>query len=261
MLSPPSLPTRDCFVSADAHSALIYATPTDFCHVPHCTTCSHAPDPVLAHRLCRSQHPHTTRQLTMAEPIQVLERSDRSTRPDHTPAARCSTPPSTDPTPRDACKPANHPQRPSQPRDILRFIGVTVKETVSQTRHVFWTNSKCTWLLLRQLPKPYIDSVRLLTRLWCTVLGAFALVFLAICQRLLCEIERKVRRCLANLLRRWIGRHAPPASPPRASPSSDVQPSVVPWAPSSTTPSPSRPRQRTRNVSSAQERQCPSGMA
>lgn len=135
------------------------------------------------------------------------------------------------------------PVEPANIKQIIYFLTFTLKESIQQTGYTAQQNLKCTWLLVRELPKPYIDSVRVLVPLWLTVFHAFFLVILALIRRVASDGIGRVRQFLANLAgrqERWtVLRVAqPPAFRHLAFHSAAVQSSADPWAPFSTTSSP-----------------------
>lgn len=83
---------------------------------------------------------------------------------------------------------ADYDERPSaeQPAEItqvLYFLTFTLKEGIQQTVHALFQSLKCTYLLVSELHRPYLDSVRVLVPLWMAVIHAILLVFFVIAHR------------------------------------------------------------------------------
>lgn len=130
------------------------------------------------------------------------------------------------------------PTQPASIKQVIYFLTFTLKESIYQTGYTAQQTLRCTWLLIRELPKPYIDSVRVLVPLWLTVFHAFFLVILALSQRVARDGLDRANRFLTNLVeqqKRWIHQHVPPAFRRLASRSAAVLSSVAPSAPFNTT--------------------------
>lgn len=130
------------------------------------------------------------------------------------------------------------PVQPADIKQVVYFLSFTLKESILQTGFTAQQSLKCTWLLVRELPKPYIDSVRILVPLWLTVFHAFFLVILALIHRFASDGLHRAHRFIASLAerqKRWTSIRVPPAFQLLASRSGAVLSSAAPSAPSSTT--------------------------
>lgn len=133
------------------------------------------------------------------------------------------------------CQQSQGAVQPADVKQVICFLTFTLKESVLQTIYTIQHTLKCTWLLIRELPKPYADSIRVLVPLWLTVFHAFFLVIFALFQRVSRDGLDQARQYLVKQQQRWTARHAPPAFQPLASRSTAVLSSAVPSAQSNTT--------------------------
>lgn len=70
-----------------------------------------------------------------------------------------------------------HSEQPAEITQIFYFLTFTLKEGIQQTVHALFQSFKCTYLLVSELHRPYLDSVRVLVPLWLAVIHAILLVF------------------------------------------------------------------------------------
>ncbi|KAJ0119698.1 hypothetical protein J7T55_013901 [Diaporthe amygdali] len=76
-----------------------------------------------------------------------------------------------------------YPQQPAEITQVFRFLTFTLKESIQQTLHALLQSFKCTYLLVSELHRPYLDSVRVLVPLWLAVIHAILLVFFVLAHR------------------------------------------------------------------------------
>lgn len=140
------------------------------------------------------------------------------------------------------------PVQPANVKQVVCFLTFTLKESILQTIYTIQQNLKCTWLLIRELPKPYTDSIRILIPLWLTVFHAVFLVVFALARRVSSDALDRARQFLTKQQERWTALHVPPVFQPLASRSAAAPSSAVPSAQSNTTPChwPSKEKKATR---------------
>lgn len=85
---------------------------------------------------------------------------------------------------------------PADIKQILRFLTSTLKESIVQTLNALVQSLWCTYLLLSELHRPYIDSVRALVPLWLAVFHAIVLVFLVLVHRTISDAIQRLRELL-----------------------------------------------------------------
>ncbi|KAG6361917.1 hypothetical protein INS49_010146 [Diaporthe citri] len=76
-----------------------------------------------------------------------------------------------------------YPEQPAEITQVFYFLTFTLKEGIQQTVHALFQSLKCTYLLVSELHRPYLDSVRVLVPLWLAVIHAILLVFFVLAHR------------------------------------------------------------------------------
>lgn len=76
-----------------------------------------------------------------------------------------------------------HSEQPAEITQVFYFLTFTLKEGIQQTVHALFQSLKCTYLLVSELHRPYIDSLRVLVPLWLAVIHAILLVFFVLVHR------------------------------------------------------------------------------
>ncbi|KAK2597813.1 hypothetical protein N8I77_012575 [Diaporthe amygdali] len=76
-----------------------------------------------------------------------------------------------------------YPQQPAEITQVFHFLTFTLKESIQQTLHALLQSFKCTYLLVSELHRPYLDSARVLVPLWLAVIHAILLVFFVLAHR------------------------------------------------------------------------------
>lgn len=127
------------------------------------------------------------------------------------------------------------PSKHTDFQQFFYFLTFTLKESTLQTVYIFVQSLWCTWLLLRQLPKPLIDAVRALTPLWLCVIHAISLVVVALVQKLAVDILRRAHCFLVKTRELWTDLDVLLAFPRLASHSGVALSSPAPSALSNTT--------------------------
>lgn len=129
------------------------------------------------------------------------------------------------------------PNQPLHFKQIASFLGWVIAAIITDTAFAIVQSLKCTLLLLCELPKPWIDSLRALLPLWLTAFSVFPLVAAACASKIVSEIADRVQVLVSRLSPSWIGPLVSRAFQPLASlyHSVVVPSSAVPSAPSSTT--------------------------
>ncbi|KUI53590.1 hypothetical protein VP1G_01008 [Cytospora mali] len=106
-------------------------------------------------------------------------------------------------------------------QQVIFFLTFTLKESIQQTLYTFLQDFKCTYLLLSELHKPYVDTIRVLVPLWLTVLHAICLVVLVLVHKITIKTTARIQEVLAGPLdqfTRWTECHVPRVFQPLASP-------------------------------------------
>jgi hypothetical protein len=121
---------------------------------------------------------------------------------------------------------------------VVFFLTFTLRESIQQTIYSFLQAFKCTYLLLRELHKPYLDTVRVLVPLWLTVVHAICLVVLVLVHKITTDSIAQLWEFSAEPLKQfttWTERHVPRVFRPLASLFDAALSSVLLSGPSSTT--------------------------
>lgn len=88
---------------------------------------------------------------------------------------------------------------------VLGVLGLILQEAIRQTWHILTQNLSCVSSLVRALPTPFFDLIRLLTSLWLEVFHAFFLICLALLLRTIVEAFGKIGGFIARQRQRWNG--------------------------------------------------------
>lgn len=129
------------------------------------------------------------------------------------------------------------PEQRTEFQQVILFLTFTLRESIQQTLYTFLQDFKCTYLLLSELHRPYVDSVRVLIPLWLTVIHAICLVVLVLVHRITINASARLQELLAKPLSKvtaWTERHVPRVFQPLASRFGAVLSSVLPSGPSNT---------------------------
>lgn len=97
-------------------------------------------------------------------------------------------------------------------QQVIFFLAFTVKESIQQTLYSFLQDFKCTHLLLRELHKPYIDTIRVLVPLWLTVLHVICLVVFVLAHKIAITVIARLRETSAYHFHKfttWTEHHTP----------------------------------------------------
>lgn len=127
--------------------------------------------------------------------------------------------------------------QPASFQQVVYFLSFTLKESALQTLYTIDQTLRCTWLLLRELPKPCFDAFRVLLPLWLCVIHAISLVLVAVFRRIAGDALREAYRSLKTR-QLWTDLRVLLAFPRLASHSNAVLSSPAPLALSNTTSSP-----------------------
>lgn len=130
------------------------------------------------------------------------------------------------------------PEPRSEFQQVIVFLNLTLKESFHHTVYTFLQDLKCTYLLLSELHKPYVDSIRLLFPLWLTVIHAICLVILVLAHKTIVRVTARLRGSLSEPLSQvttWTQRHVHRVFQPLASRLDAVLSSVLPSDPCDTT--------------------------
>lgn len=132
------------------------------------------------------------------------------------------------------------PDQPLHFRQIASFLAWVIAAIITDTTFAIVQSLKCTLLLLCELPKPWIDSLRALVPLWLTALSVVPLVATACASKLASEIIDRAQDIVRRLPPLWTSLLASRVFQPLASlcRSAAVPSSAGPSAPSSTMSSP-----------------------
>lgn len=152
----------------------------------------------------------------------------------------------------DGLKTSTSEDSPTQPlrfRQIASFLAWVIAAIASDTAFAIVQSLKCTLLLLCELPKPWVDSLRALAPLWLTAFSIVPLVAAACASKLAAEAADRAQRIIVRLSPSWTNPRAPPVFQRLASlyRFAAVPSSAVPLAPSNTTPSPWDPSKMERS--------------
>ncbi|KAI3398336.1 hypothetical protein diail_9428 [Diaporthe ilicicola] len=85
-----------------------------------------------------------------------------------------------------------YPEEPADIAHVFYFLTFTLKESIQQTVHAFLQSFKCTLLLVSELHRPYLDSVRLLVPLWLAVVHAILLVLFVLAHRTITDAIQRL---------------------------------------------------------------------
>lgn len=98
----------------------------------------------------------------------------------------------------------NTPGQPFRFRQIVFFVTWVAAAIISDTAFAIVQSLKCTLLLLRELPKPWIDSLRALAPLWMTAFSIVPLIAAACASLLIAAITERAHRLFLRLCPTWI---------------------------------------------------------
>lgn len=96
------------------------------------------------------------------------------------------------------------PNQPLQFKQIASFLAWVIAAIITDTAFAIVQSLKCTFLLLCELPKPWIDSLRALLPLWLTAFSVFPLVAAACASKVVSEIADRVQVLGPQLSSSWI---------------------------------------------------------
>lgn len=156
----------------------------------------------------------------------------------------------TDPRPIDCASPVptsdfdtdnnerQHPEQPAEITQVFYFLTFALKEGIEQTVHALFQSLKCTYLLVSELHRPYLDSVRVLVPLWLAVIHAILLVFFVLVHRTVADAIQRLHESVDGPFTRfaaWTDNNVPrvfrrlacrsgsgPSSVPHSAPSSTI---------------------------------------
>lgn len=132
------------------------------------------------------------------------------------------------------------PNQTLQFRQIACFLAWVIAAIITDTAFAILQSLRCTLLLLYELPKPWIDSLRALFPLWLTAFSIIPLVAAACASKIVSEVADRIQALVLRPSPSWISPLAYPVFQPLASlyRSVVVPSSAVPLAQSNTTSSP-----------------------
>lgn len=106
----------------------------------------------------------------------------------------------------DGLKTQTSKDTPSQPlcfRQIAFFLLWVIAAITTDTAFAILQSLKCTLLLLCELPKPWIDSLRALAPLWLTAFSIVPLIAAACASKVAAEVAERAQRFGARLSPVW----------------------------------------------------------
>lgn len=130
-----------------------------------------------------------------------------------------------------------YPVQPAEIKQVVSFLTFTLREGINQTVHAFIQSLKCTYLLVSELHRPYLDSVRVLVPLWLAVIHAILLVFFVLVHRTITDAIQRFHQSIDRPLARftaWTDHTVPRVFRHLACPSGSGPPSAPQSDPSST---------------------------
>lgn len=89
-----------------------------------------------------------------------------------------------------------HPEEPADIVQVFYFLTFTLKEGIQQTVYALFQSLKCTYLLVSELHRPYLDSVRVLVPLWLAVVHAILLVFFVLAHKAVTDALQRLRESI-----------------------------------------------------------------
>ena len=105
-----------------------------------------------------------------------------------------------------------HPEQPADLTQVFYFLTFTLKEGIQQTVHALFQSLKCTYLLVSELHRPYLDSVRVLVPLWLAVIHAILLVFFVLVHRAVTDALQRLHDSIGGPFARftaWTDHNVP----------------------------------------------------
>lgn len=131
-----------------------------------------------------------------------------------------------------------YPVRPAEIKQVFHFLAFTLREGIKQTVHALIQSLKCTYLLVSELHRPYVDSVRVLVPLWLAVIHGILLVFFVLAHRTITDAIQQFHQSIDRPFARftaWTDHAVPrvfrplachsgsgPSSAPQSDPSSTM---------------------------------------
>jgi hypothetical protein len=156
---------------------------------------------------------------------------------DYSPLDCVSTIPASDFDCDSDCTEPPHPVQPAEIKQAFCFLTFTVKESIQQTLYAFLQSLKCTYLLVSELHRPYLNSVRALFPLWLAVIHAILLVFSVLAHRTVTDTIQRLHNLAGGPFARfaaWTGHTVPRVFRRLACRSERGQPSALQLDPSTT---------------------------
>lgn len=92
---------------------------------------------------------------------------------------------------------------PDIPTTIPRFLLYVLGVAFRQTAHILIQNLKSTWMLVCALPRPFFDSVRLITSVWLHIFRVLYILLLALLLCLFIDTYNLIHKLFARLQRLW----------------------------------------------------------
>lgn len=129
------------------------------------------------------------------------------------------------------------PEEPSDIVQVFYFLTFTLKEGIQQTVHALLQSLKCTYLLVSELHRPYLDSFRVLVPLWLAVVHAILLVFFVLAHKVVTDALHRLRESIGRPFARltaWTDHTVPHVFRRLACRSGSAPSSVLHSGPSST---------------------------
>lgn len=127
---------------------------------------------------------------------------------------------------------------PADIKQTLHFLNFTLKESIIQTVNALVQSLRCTYLLVSELHRPFLDSGRVLIPFWLAVFHAILLVFFVLVHRAISGALKRLHELASGSFARltaWTDDAAPrvsrrlgcrsgsgPSSAPRSDPSSTI---------------------------------------
>lgn len=130
-----------------------------------------------------------------------------------------------------------YPEQPAEITQVFYFLTFTLKEGIQQTVHALFQSLKCTYLLVSELHRPYLDSIRVLVPLWLAVIHAILLVFFVLAHRTVTDAIQRLHESVDGPFARftaWTDHNVPRVFRRLACRSGSGPSSVLHSAPSST---------------------------
>lgn len=112
-------------------------------------------------------------------------------------------------------------------RQIAFFIAFVICGVVSDSIFAITQSIKCTWVLLFELPKLWINTICILVPLWFTAFGVLPLIIKACACKIALQAADRVFLCTDKLFQLWTSLRASPVFRLLASVCSGVVPSSV----------------------------------